>query len=159
MDLLQFNNVVNDCGNILDLVLSSHTDIIVSISCDPLVNIDKFHPPLELIKINDNMRHDVNYPIVYSRYFDYINSASSYKDLASADFYSVSDSLLQVDWNDLSFLSFDLSSLKPEDLSPGSPEIKRNLQHQPVRLSSLKPEDLLPENPEIKRNLQHQPVM
>ncbi|KAK9503926.1 hypothetical protein O3M35_010384 [Rhynocoris fuscipes] len=32
----------------------------------------------------------------------------------------------------------NLSSLKSEDLFPGSPEIKRNLQHQPVRFIKFK---------------------
>ena len=44
----QYNNVVNSNGNCLDLVFSNLNDVCVHISLDPLIDIDKFHPPLLL---------------------------------------------------------------------------------------------------------------
>ncbi|KAK9499814.1 hypothetical protein O3M35_002784 [Rhynocoris fuscipes] len=43
----------------------------------------------------------------------------------------------------------NLSSLKPEDLLPESPEIKRNLQHQSVRSSDIKDIVALPNSANI----------
>lgn len=47
--LIQHNNIKNCSGRMLDLILSTELNLGVTESCYPLVNIDKLHPPLDLL--------------------------------------------------------------------------------------------------------------
>ena len=86
LNLLQFNQIENNKKNILDFVFSD-LDIELSSCDDPLVKVDKPHPPL-YIKINYKLENFVQYnEIIY--------------DFKNCDYKIINLELSKIKWSDL----------------------------------------------------------
>lgn len=76
-DLTQKNQVPNQDGNILDLVLSDTHNVDITLCSEPLVNVDGYHPPLHVVlnikKIKRQLISTSNNPTVTYRCFKKAN--------------------------------------------------------------------------------------
>ncbi|CAK1596412.1 unnamed protein product [Parnassius mnemosyne] len=103
--LKQYNTVLNNRGGMLDLVLGSFEakQIVVSLSEDPLVNIDQYHPMLDI---------NITFPG-----FWIASNVSSLQQVTprsntnidwnwrKADFQGLYRTLIEIDWSDLLTIS------------------------------------------------------
>jgi len=46
--MIQYNNFINSKNDILDYVISNNNSIKVSSNKYPIINVDSYHPPLEI---------------------------------------------------------------------------------------------------------------
>ena len=88
-NLYQNNDVVNNRGNLLDLVLANDVKAAVFLADDPLVRVDEYHPPL-LVNIMGGINHTNQTGPRFEEY---------YYDYRSANFAALNDCLGQVNWD------------------------------------------------------------
>jgi len=64
LNFIQFNNIANSSGNILDLIFTSIHDTLIDPCIDPLVPIDSYYPVLlincKLRIVTPNLNNDIN---------------------------------------------------------------------------------------------------
>ncbi|CAG4943379.1 unnamed protein product [Colias eurytheme] len=88
--LKQHNNVLNSTNRILDLVISNNVPLCSVIeSVSPLCNLDKYHPPLDIVVTNK-----IEAKLPYNRFACKFN-------FFKADYESINNELSTCDWNEL----------------------------------------------------------
>lgn len=92
-DLYSINHVLNQVNNTLDLVLTNITEARVTVSSNPLVNIDLYHPPLEI-----NFEFTAKKSIQTFQDESYMESRHNY-DFKRGDFVKLYYLLSQCDWS------------------------------------------------------------
>ncbi|CAG4963417.1 unnamed protein product [Colias eurytheme] len=86
----QHNNVLNSTNRILDLVISNNVPLCSVIeSVSPLCNLDKYHPPLDIVVTNK-----IEAKLPYNRFACKFN-------FFKADYESINNELSTCDWNEL----------------------------------------------------------
>lgn len=91
MGLSQFNNILNDSGRLLDLVLSN-VNCQVTRDIIPLVNEDLHHPTLTVIFNNLSLKNDESF---------LFNDHSQAYNFRQANFPQLYEALLDFDWSSL----------------------------------------------------------
>lgn len=99
--LKQYNTVLNNRGGMLDLVLGNFepNQIAVSHSEDPLVNIDQYHPMLDIIITYPGFK--VSSRISSPQQVTPRSDTSTDWKWRKADFQGLYNALAEVDWSDL----------------------------------------------------------
>lgn len=90
-NLYQVNKVPNNTGRILDLILSTDGNTIVTLRDEALVPADGYHPPLSFQIVKSLIHSNVSGPQKDIFYYDF----------RSADLSLLKDCLGQVNWDDL----------------------------------------------------------
>jgi len=97
LNMFQFNNICNSKNDILDYVISNNNSINVILNKFPVVNVDLYHPPLEiscvvsLLKIKDLKYNEIVY------------------DWEKANYYQIHLSMASINWLDI-FLENNIES-------------------------------------------------
>lgn len=109
LNMTQFNNIVNSKNNILDYVISNNNSIKVFLSEIPIVDVDSYHPPLE---INcETLNYNVD--SIYTNEILYNWSKANYRlinsDLGSINWLNLLHNTNDINYNISTFYSIIIS--------------------------------------------------